>query len=191
LVEQNPGHSQWYIDRFRTMADEGADLHGEARFVDAMVARGSFVLDAGCGPGRVGGLLAALGHHVVGADIDPALIAEAQAQHPDATWRTADLAELDVMDLTDGRGFDAIVCAGNVLTFLEPSTNCAVLERLGAHLAPTGRLAVGFGAGRGYEFDQFFADVATVGLTVQLRLSTWDLRPLEPSSDFLVAVLGR
>jgi 2-polyprenyl-3-methyl-5-hydroxy-6-metoxy-1,4-benzoquinol methylase len=191
LVEQNPGHSQWYIDRFRTMADEGADLHGEARFVDAMVARGAFVLDAGCGPGRVGGRLAALGHHVVGADIDPALIAEAQTQHPDATWRTADLAELDVMDLTDGCGFDAIVCAGNVLTFLDPSTNCAVLERLGAHLAPTGRLAVGFGAGRGYEFEQFFADVTTVGLTVQLRLSTWDLRPLEPSSDFLVAVLGR
>ena len=190
LVEQNPGHSQWYIERFRTMAADGADLYGEARFVDAMVPRGSHVLDAGCGPGRVGGRLAALGHHVVGADIDPTLVAEAQAQHPDATWRTADLAELDVMDLTDGHGFDAIVCAGNVFTFLDPSTNCAVLERLGAHLAPGGRLAIGFGAGRGYEFEQFFADVATVGLTEQLRLSTWDLRPFEPTSDFLVAVLG-
>ena len=39
---------------------------------------GMKILDAGCGPGRVGGRLAALGHHVVGVDIDPELIAAAQ-----------------------------------------------------------------------------------------------------------------
>lgn len=55
FTNTKPGHSQWYIERFRTMAREGADLEGEARLIDAMVARGSRILDAGCGPGRVGG----------------------------------------------------------------------------------------------------------------------------------------
>jgi hypothetical protein len=54
LLETNPGHSLWYIDRFRSLADAGADLAGEARFVDAMAGRRSRILDAGCGPGRVG-----------------------------------------------------------------------------------------------------------------------------------------
>ncbi|MER6594533.1 SAM-dependent methyltransferase, partial [Micromonospora purpureochromogenes] len=40
-TETGPGHSQWYIDRFRKLAAEGADLAGEARLVDAMVAPGS------------------------------------------------------------------------------------------------------------------------------------------------------
>jgi hypothetical protein len=35
------------------MARDGADLAGEARLIDAMVARGSGILDAGCGSGRV------------------------------------------------------------------------------------------------------------------------------------------
>src|SRR5690606_32854880 len=64
-IEQNPGHSEWYIERFRTMAADGVDLHGEARLIDAMVGRGARILDAGCGPGRVGGRLAELGHDVV------------------------------------------------------------------------------------------------------------------------------
>jgi hypothetical protein len=43
------------------MAAANADLGGEARFVDAMAPRGSRVLAAGCGPGRVAALLAAAG----------------------------------------------------------------------------------------------------------------------------------
>ena len=38
MIEEKPGHSDWYIERFRTMAAEGHDLDGEARFVDAMAA---------------------------------------------------------------------------------------------------------------------------------------------------------
>ena len=41
MIENNPGHSDWYIERFRQMAAEGNDLDGEARFIDAMVPRGS------------------------------------------------------------------------------------------------------------------------------------------------------
>ena len=189
MIEENPGHSVWYIERFRSMAAEGKDLDGEARFVDAMVGRGARILDAGCGPGRVGGRLSALGHDVVGVDIDPDLIAAAEADHPGAIWRARDLAVLDLAADGLAEGFDVIVSAGNVMTFLDPTTRCDVLQRLAAHLAPTGRLVVGFGADRGYTFDEFFADANSAGLRDELRFSSWDLRPLEESSNFLVAVL--
>ncbi len=186
----NPSHSTWYVERFRAMAAQGADLAGEARLVDAMVPRGARILDAGSGPGRVGAELAARGHVVVGVDVDPVLIEAAQADHPGSTWLVGDIAELDLPAAGIAEPFDLIVCAGNVVTFLAPGTEVAVLRRFRAHLAPGGRAVVGFGAGRGYAFDDFFADAAEAGLEVQLRLSTWDLRPFAEDSDFLVAVLG-
>src|SRR5690625_3063597 len=133
-VEQNPEHSHWYVQRFRSMAAAGADLHGEARLVDAMAERSSRILDAGCGPGRVGGELAQRGHHVVGVDVDPVLIEAAEADYPGPTWVAQDLAELDLHENADP--FDIIVAAGNVMTFLAPSTRREVLSRLGDHLAP-------------------------------------------------------
>jgi SAM-dependent methyltransferase len=184
-IADNPGHSQWYIKRFRDLAERGADLHGEARLIDAMAERGARILDAGCGPGRVGGRLATLGHHVVGVDLDPELIAAAEADHPGATWRVGDLAALDL-----GESFDVIVCAGNVMTFAAPASRGEILRRFRAHLAPRGRAVVGFGAGRGYAFDDFLADAEKAGLTPGPVLSTWDLRPFAPDADFIVAVLG-
>ena len=93
MKRQNPGHSAWYIKRFEQMRADGADLHGEARLVDAMVPRGSRILDAGCGPGRLGGELARRGHTVVGVDVDPELIEAARKDHPDCTWLVGDLTE--------------------------------------------------------------------------------------------------
>jgi SAM-dependent methyltransferase len=191
LIEQNPRHSAWYIDRFRAMAAAGDDLDGEARFVDALAPRRARILDAGCGPGRVGGRLAALGHDVVGVDLDPELIAAAERDHPGPTWIAADLTELDLTSVGFTDGFDVIVSAGNVMTFLDPATRGAVMSRLAVHLAPDGRMAVGFGRGRGYDFGEFFADAAAAGLHAQLTLSTWDLRGFDPTSEFLVAVLAR
>ena len=191
LTEQNPDHSAWYIQRFRDMAAAGDDLAGEARMIDAMSSRGARILDAGCGPGRVGGHLHAQGHDVVGVDVDPALIEAAEADHPGPTWLVGDLAELDLPARGIVEGFDVIVSAGNVMTFLAPSTRRPVLERLGSHLREQGRIVIGFGAGRGYEFDEFRADVAAAGLRVDLELATWDLRPFTVESDFLVAVLAR
>lgn len=190
-IEQNPGHSAWYIERFRAMAAAGQDLDGEARCVDAMVARGARILDAGCGPGRVGGRLAELGHVVVGVDIDPVLIAAAGQDHPGPTWLVGDLSELDLPAVGVEGGFDVIVSAGNVMTFIDPATRRVILERLAAHLAPAGRIVVGFGAGRGYEFADFFTDAAAAGLREELSLATWDLRPFTPTAEFLVAVLAR
>ncbi len=192
-LDENPDHSDRYIERFRTMAADGVDLHGEARFVDAMVGRGARILDAGCGPGRVGGQLAVLGHDVVGIDLDAALIAAAEHDHPGPLWRVGDLAELDVDGFTAvgvERGFDVVVCAGNVMGFLDPATRRRVLVNLAAALTDDGRLVVGFGSGGDYPFDAFFDDVGAVGLHIDLRLSTWDLRPFTDRSEFLVAVLS-
>ncbi|MGJ6980734.1 class I SAM-dependent methyltransferase [Aestuariimicrobium soli] len=191
VIAADPDHSHRYVQRFKTMAANGADLHGEARMIDAMVARGAHVLDAGCGPGRVGGELHRRGHRVVGVDLDPVLIEAAEADEPGPTWLVGDLAELDL----PGRGiadpFDAIVCAGNVMAFLAPSTRVEALRRFARHLTDDGRAVIGFGEGRGYEFTDFIRDAHQAGLELQLGLSTWDLRPFEEDSTFLVAVLGR
>jgi len=191
ITETNPDHSRWYVQRFRTMAASGADLAGEARLVDAMVPRAARILDAGCGPGRVGSALAAAGHEVVGVDVDPVLIAAAEEDHPGPTWLVGDLAELDLPARGITEGFDAIVCAGNVMTFLAPSTRREVLRRFAVHLRAGGRAAVGFGAGRGYDFEEFLADAGAAGLEPEVLLSTWDVRPFGQGSDFLVALLGR
>lgn len=189
-TEENPGHSDWYVERFRSLAAGGADLHGEARLVDAMVGRGARVLDAGCGPGRVGGRLAELGHDVVGVDLDPVLIAAAEHDHPGPRWLVGDLAELDLSANGVGTGFDVVVCAGNVMGFLDPATRRQVLVNLRSVLTPGGRIVTGFGSGGDYPFDEFFDDVEQVGLVAELRFSTWDLRPFTTRSEFLVAVLA-
>ncbi|WP_063063286.1 class I SAM-dependent methyltransferase [Nocardia violaceofusca] len=191
ITAADPAHSTWYVERFRTMAAEGADIVGEARLIDAMVGRGSRILDAGCGPGRLGGYLYRAGHVVVGVDVDPVLIAAAEQDHPGPTWLVGDLAELDLPSRGVAGDFDVLVCAGNVMTFLAPATRGAVLSGFARHLAPAGRVVVGFGADRGYEFPQFLADAEHAGLRVDLRLSTWDLRPFTDESDFLVAVFSR
>lgn len=190
-VAADPGHSRWYIERFRAMARAGDDLFGEARFVDAMVPRGARILDAGCGPGRLGGYLAAAGHHVVGVDVDPVLIEAAEQDHPGATWLVGDLAELDLPARGIAEPFDVIVSAGNVMTFLAPSTRGEVLRRLRTHLAAEGRAVIGFGADRDYDFAEFLDDAAGAGFVPDLLLSTWDLRPWREDSGFLVAVLRR
>jgi SAM-dependent methyltransferase len=189
LTEENPEHSAAYIQRFKDLAAAGHDLVGEGRLVDAMLPRGSRVLDAGAGTGRIAAYLADVGHEVVGVDGDPVLVAAAAAAHPAARFVVGDLAELDLPAAGIAEPFDAIVCAGNVVTFLAPSTRREVLRRLRAHLRADGRAAIGFGAGRGYEFDDFLADAAAAGWAPDVLLSTWDLRPFTPQSDFLVALL--
>jgi SAM-dependent methyltransferase len=190
IIRDDPGHSAWYIERFRSMAAAGDDLAGEARLVDTMVPRQARILDAGCGPGRVGGFLAEEGHDVVGVDIDPELIVAAEQSHPGPQWLVDDLATLDLPARGLPAGFDAIVCAGNVMTFLAPRSRGEVLSRLRAHLADAGRVAVGFGTDRGYPVDEFLGHVDDAGLTPDLLLSTWDLRPYHDGADFLVAVLS-
>src|SRR3954471_9233013 len=189
LTANDPGHSAAYIQRFRDLAAAGQDLVGEARLVDAMLRRGSRVLDAGSGTGRIAAHLSAVGHDVVGVDGDPVLIAAADEENPGPRYLVGDLAELDLPARGIPEPFHAIVCAGNVVTFLAESTRVEVLRRMRRHVRDDGRAVIGFGAGRGYAFDDFLADAGSAGWAPDLLLSTWDLRPFGPDADFLVAVL--
>lgn len=198
-VRRDPGHARRYAERWRRIAAEGTDILGEARLIDAMAPRRARILDAGCGTGRLAAHLLPAGHAIVGVDLDPELIAVAREDHPQARWEVQNLAELDLREAGGDRAtpsdagerleFDLEVSAGNVLGFLSAAERRPALERLAAHLAPEGRLVVGFGAGRGYAFEDFAADAEAAGLGLQQRFSSWDLRPA--SDDFLVAILAR
>lgn len=189
-LERNPEHSKNYADRWRRIEASGQDVYGEARLIDAMAERGARILDAGCGTGRVGGWLAQRGHTVVGVDLDPYLIEVAQEDHPDADWQAVDLGQMDLRQPYGDRiRFDLVVMAGNVMTFVASDERRLVLERIADHMYPDSRFVCGFGAGRGYSFDEFFADADAAGLTLDLRLGTWDLKPA--ADDFLVAVFSR
>lgn len=185
FTDTSDGHSQWYIDRFRTMEREGVDLGGEARLVNALVPPGARILDAGCGPGRIAARLHAAGHDVVGVDVDPALIAAAEEDHPGPDWRVADLATLDL----PGDPFDLAVCAGNVMIFLAPGSERAVLERLRVHVRPGGRIVLGFRTDRPYGPADLDVDAAAVGLVVEQRFAAWDLVPYDDDADFAVTLL--
>jgi SAM-dependent methyltransferase len=190
LIARDPGHSARYIERFKLLAAQGQDLYGEARLIDTMVGRGAAILDAGCGPGRHAGYLHAAGHRVVGVDVDPVLIAAARADAPGPDYLVGDLAGFELPPELPQR-FDAILCAGNVMTFLHPGARLPALGGMAARLTPDGRAVIGFGAGRGYDFDQFLSDAVSAGLSLEQRFSTWDLRRFTAGDQFQVAVLAR
>ncbi|MGW4295763.1 class I SAM-dependent methyltransferase [Micromonospora chersina] len=191
VTETKPGHSQWYVDRFRQLAAEGADLAGEARLLDTLVPPGSRILDAGCGTGRVAAALAERGHTVVGVDADPVLIDAARADHPGPRFLVADLAELDLATQGEPEPFDAAVVAGNVMAFVAPGTERAVLTRIAAHVRPDGPVVVGFGTDRGYPLTDLDADAVAAGLRLEHRFATWDLRPWHDNAEFAVTVLRK
>ena len=191
MTENGGERSQWYIERFRRLASEGADLAGEARMIDAMLPRAARVLDAGCGTGRVGAELATRGHQVTGVDADAELILAARADHPGQRWIAADLVDLDLSSHGDPGPFDAAVMAGNVMLFVAEATEEQVLRRVAAHLRPDGFAVIGFAAGRGYELPDFDRHAAAAGLVAEQRFATWDLRPWRSDSPFSVSVLRR
>ena len=126
-----------YDSTYERRAAAGEDVHGEANFVEGLGAKS--VLDAGCGTGRVGRELARRGLDVVGVDIDPGMLATARAKAPELDWRLDDLGTVEL-----GRGFEAIVMAGNVMIFLAPGAEAGVVANMAHHLQPGGWLIAGF-----------------------------------------------
>jgi SAM-dependent methyltransferase len=188
FTDTEEGHSEGYVEYIRGLAADGADLAGEARFMDALLAPGSRVIDAGCGPGRVGAVLHARGHRVVGVDVDSVLIDAAREDHPDVTWLVSDLVELNLASFGELELFDAAVLAGNVLAFVAPQTEVAALRGVGRHLRSGGRAVVGFHTER-YSIDEFDVHLAEAGFVLEHRFATWDLQPWHDEADFAVSVL--
>ena len=185
-----------YDRRFEVAAAAGEDVHGEATFVEGLGVRS--VLDAGCGTGRVAIELARRGFDVVGVDVDPTMLATARRKAPELTWLQADLAGLTVPpDAAVGedpgpRLFDAVVMAGNVMIFVEPGTEAAVVRNVARHVRPDGLLVAGFQLLPGRlalaDYDRFADDA---GLTLIERFSTWGRDEWVPGGDYAVSVHRR
>ena len=158
-------------------------MHGEATFVEALGARS--VLDAGCGTGRVAIELARRGIEAVGVDADPGMLSAARAKAPELEWVRADLS---VMDLGERR-FDVAVMAGNVMIFVEPGTEGAVLERLAAHLRPGGAVVAGFQlVPGGLTLERYDELAAAAGLALAERYATWERAAWREGGDYAVSV---
>jgi 2-polyprenyl-3-methyl-5-hydroxy-6-metoxy-1,4-benzoquinol methylase len=186
MTEPNggPWDGDAYQERFDALARTGHDVHGEAAFVDAL--RPESVLDAGCGSGRVAIELARRGVDVIGVDVDPSMLATARRAAPDLQWIEADLAQMDL-----GRTFDVVVMAGNVLLFVEPGTQDAVVAGTAAHVTPGGALVAGFSLKRGYELADYDQSAHSVGLVLEERFATWDRAPWQSGGDYAVSVHRR
>jgi SAM-dependent methyltransferase len=171
-----------YDAQWEQLAASGVDPHGEVAFV--MEYAPASVLDAGCGTGRVAIELAQRGIDVVGVDLDDGLLAAARAKAPDLEWHLGDLATVELH-----RTFDLVVLAGNVMIFVTPGTETAVLANLRAHVAPRGRIVAGFQvqAGR-LPLPTFDACAADAGLVPVERYATWAREPYE-GGDYAVSVL--
>jgi SAM-dependent methyltransferase len=176
-----------YDRRFEELAAGGADMHGEAAFVESYGPVS--VLDAGCGTGRVAVELARRGFAVVGVDMDPGMLETARKKAPRLEWVQGDLAD---PALGLGRLFDVVVMAGNVLIFVAPGTEAAVVSNMASHLAPGGRLVAGYSlTPDGFSVQALDELAARAGLSLEDRWSTWDRRTFDATSAYAVSVHRR
>ena len=161
-----------YQARFDALAATGADVHGEATFVESFAP--SSVLDAGCGTGRVAIELARRGIDVVGVDVDASMLTTARSRAPEIEWVQSDLATLELP-----RTFDVVLLAGNVPLFTAPGTQAALVAGCARHLRIGGVLVAGFQLDRGYSLDEHDAHCAAAGLELRERWATWDRAPFD------------
>ena len=165
------------------------------------------MLDAGCGTGRVAIELARRGHHVVGVDLDPAMLDLARNKAPELVWIQGDLASTVISrdsgissdpgiprdigtssDSGERQRFDAAVAAGNVMIFLERGTEAAVMANIAAHLRPGGVLVAGFQLSDGYlALHVYDALAERNGMELNARYSTWEGAPFD-GGDYAVSV---
>ena len=188
FTENEEGHSQRFVEHFRDLRIKGTDIEGEARLLDAIVAPHSLILDAGCGAGRIAGALHRRGHRVFGVDIDPILIEAAKIDYPGPTWIQADLYDLDLDSFGLKEKFDACILAGNVMPYIAVGTGAQVLSNVAKHLRNDAPVVVGFSQARGYSLKDFDHDLSIANLEMDLRFSSWDLRPWTPDSDYSVTI---
>ena len=173
------------------MAAAGESIHGEADLVTALLREQGVeatprVLDAGCGTGRVAIELAARGIDTVGVDLDRAMLDEARRKAPDAQWILGDLLDVDA-----GGGFDLVLLAGNVMIFVAPGTEAAVLANLAAQLRPGGILVAGFQTGGDRLGAAAYDDhCRAAGLSHVALWATWDRAPFD-EGDYTVSVHRR
>lgn len=101
------------------------------RLIDAFVRltglpHGARVADLGCGSGIFSALLHRVGYKVTGADLSPALIDRARANHPEITFEVADVEHLPF----DSGSFDGVLLSAVVHHLPDPSACASEVYRL-------------------------------------------------------------
>ena len=123
---------------------------------------------------------------MAGVDLDPSMLEAARAKAPELTWLEGDLAD---PDLLAGRRFEVVVLAGNVLIFLTPGTEGAVLANVSRLLVSGGRAIAGYSLRRGgFTWPPTTPWPGPSGLELEDRWSTWDGEPFGPDSTYAVSV---
>lgn len=179
-----------YDARWHALAAAGQNVHGEADLVEYLLREsgGSRVLDAGCGTGRVAIELSARGFSVVGVDVDPSMLTTARAKMPQLPWLETDLSRL--ADATDAE-FDLVLLAGNVMIFLEPGTEAAVVTAAADRLVPGGLLVSGFSIRPDrLSLPRYDELCESAGLQPVARWATWDREPFT-GGEYAVSVHRR
>lgn len=198
------GLSRWeqghrgYSARFAKLLRDGVDITGEARLADTLIPRGSKVLDAGCGMGRIAAALEATGHDAYGVDLDLELLEQAGRTYPAlpvAQVRLEDVSPDSLAAQDFPTSYDLIVCVGDVLVFLAEDSERDVLAALRTVVVPDGRMLVGFHQDdskkgkRTYPAQEFIADAEASGWKLESRFATYDLRPEPGEDNFFVGIL--
>jgi trans-aconitate methyltransferase len=115
------------------------------------------------------------GIDVVGVDLDEKMLGTARRKAPDLSWVSGDLTTLKL-----GRTFDAAVLAGNVMIFVLPGSEKAVLSSVTNHLTTNGVLIAGFeikpDAISLAEYDSVMSEI---GMESTGRWSTWQRDPYQ------------
>jgi SAM-dependent methyltransferase len=181
-----------YQERLDAMADAGADLHGEARFVMAYMPES--VLDAGCGTGRVALELARAGVYVIGVDRDASMLAVARRLAHDLVAELPavrlEFVESDLAELEVGGTFDVVVMAGNVPLFTPSGTERSLVAGAARHVRRGGLLIAGFQLDGGYSLELYDLHCAAGGLEVVDRYASWD-RQVFAGGQYAVSVHRR
>jgi len=151
------GIAEAYAERF---ADELDDLPFERWLLNraAWLAGERPAVEVGCGPGHVTGFLADCGVEATGVDLTPAMVEQARARFPDATFEVGDLRRL--MRPTSADGWGAVL-AWYSLVHLAPSELAEAVASLVRPLAPGGWLVLALHAGSGLKAPGSWFDVPT------------------------------
>ncbi len=203
LRDLSPAWQHWratidldqYDQRFADMDRRGEPVHGEADAVQQLLETQakthrqgpSVIVDGGTGTGRIGLELAARGHQVIGIDNDPDMLARARAKSDTVTWVLGDLATAEIEETVD-----LVLLAGNLLVFVNPGTQGAVIANMAAMLAPGGLLVAGFGTAMAtspavHDVRRWCSEA---GLEPVAEWATWDGEPYT-GGDYLVSVNQR
>lgn len=145
-LERVRAHYQTYaaeeLERLARDRYSGIEFAVTWRFVGELLAPGSRVLDAGCGPGRYAVALAQAGHTVSLLDLSPHCLELAQewAAVAGVEGRIAEAVAGDVRDLSrwpDG-AFDAVLLLGPLYHLLTPRHRARCVREVRRVLRPGG-----------------------------------------------------